>query len=98
MPGSKPCSATPRQQRRLPLAVPRKTNDPMGAVPEAPEMVIAVTKVVARAAPTTGVSALAVVMVVVAAAVVVAVAMVAVIVAIARRRARASGPRPTTGP
>ena len=79
------------------MVVPRKTNDPMGAVPAAAEMLIAVTKVVARAAPTTGVSAPAVVMVVVAAAVVVA-AEIAVIVAIARSRARASGPRPTTGP
>ena len=97
MPGSKPCSAAPRQRRRLPLVAPRKTNDPMGAEAEAAEMLIAVTKVVARAAPTTGVSALAVVMVAVAEAVVVA-AEIAVIVAIARSRARASGPRPTTGP
>ena len=66
----------------------------MGAVPAAAEMLIAVTKVVARAAQTTGVNAQAVVMVAVAEAVVVA----AEIVAIARSRARASGPRPTTGP
>ena len=66
----------------------------MGVEAAAAGMVIAVTKLVARAVLTTGVSALAVVMVAVAEAVVVA----AEIVAIARSRARASGPRPTTGP